>query len=125
MRDGLVEPAELEETRSYLLGVFPYHLQSIDDLAKRLEDLAVYGLPDDHYHRYSERVNAVTRETILEAARRHLDPDHLAIVAVGPREVLAPQLDPLGPVVVHSPQPGATLVEATVAGAPGPGQRDS
>jgi|HubBroStandDraft_3_1064219.scaffolds.fasta_scaffold35318_2 zinc protease len=118
IREALVEPEELEETRSYILGVFPYHLQSIDDLAKRLEDLAIYGLPDDHYDRYFDRVNAVTRETILDVARRHLDPDHLAIVAVGPGEVLQSQLEAFGPVVVHPPQPSAQLSEAAVAGAP-------
>jgi zinc protease len=115
IREDLVEPGELEETRSYLLGVFPYYLQSIDDLAKRLEDLAVYGLPDDHYDRYFERVNAVTRESILAAARRHLDPDHLAIVAVGPGEVLEAQLEALGPVVVHPHEPSAAIAEATAA----------
>jgi zinc protease len=119
IREDLVEPEELEETRSYLLGVFPYYLQSIDDLAKRLEDLAVYGLPDDHYDRYFDRVNAVTRESILAAARRHLDPDHLAIVAVGPGEVLRAQLAALGPVVVHPHEPSAPLAEAAPAAAPG------
>jgi zinc protease len=104
IRESLVEPEELDDTRSYILGVFPYHLQTIDDLAKRLEDLAIYGLPDDHYERYSDRVNAVTRQTVLEVAQRHLHPEHLAIVAVGPVAALKPQLEDLGPVILHQAQ---------------------
>ena len=52
IQDEPVSEVEMEETRSYMLGVFPYTVQSIADLAKRLADLAVYGLPDDYYDRY-------------------------------------------------------------------------
>ncbi|MEA2599924.1 MAG: zinc protease [Acidobacteriota bacterium] len=100
IREALVEPEELEEARSYLIGVFPYTVQTIGDLAKRLETLAVFGLPDDYYTRHLERTATVTREEILEVARRHLDPEHVAVVAVGPAEELEPQLADLGPVTV-------------------------
>jgi len=100
IREELVEPWEMEETRSYILGVFPYTFQTINDLAKRLENLSVHRLPDDYYPRYLERLAAMQREEILEVARRHLHPENLAIVAVGPAEELIPQLEGLGPVTV-------------------------
>jgi zinc protease len=101
IREDLVEPHELEETRSYMLGVYPYTVQTIGDVAKRLETLAIYGLPDDHYDTYPGRLAAVTREKLLEVARRHLDPERIAVVAVGPADTLVPQLAELGPVTVH------------------------
>ncbi len=104
LRQEPVGPGELEDTRSYLIGVFPYTMQTIGDLAKRLETLAVYALPDDYFERYLERVRTVTAEEVLELARRHLHPARLAIVAVGPAESLAPQLAPLGPVTVWTPE---------------------
>jgi zinc protease len=104
VREALVEPEELEETRSYMIGVFPYTVQTIGDLAKRLETLSVYGLPDDYYSWYLERIAGVTREEVLEAARRHLDPEHIAIVAVGPAEALEKQLAGLGPVTIWAPE---------------------
>jgi zinc protease len=110
IREALVETEELEETRSYLIGVFPYTVQTIGDLAKRLETLAVFGLPDDYYTRHLERVASVTREEILEVARRHLDPERVAVVAVGPAEDLEPQLADLGPVRVWSAEGEAQLV---------------
>jgi zinc protease len=102
IREALVETAELEETQSYMVGVFPYTVQTIGDLAKRLETLAVYGLPDDYYTRFLERIDSVTREEILEVARRHLDPEHIAVVAVGPAEALEKQFEDLGTVSVWS-----------------------
>ncbi len=110
IREALVEPAELEETQSYLVGVFPYTLQTIGDLAKRLETMAVFGLPDDYYTRHLERIAGVTREKVLEVARRHVDPERVAVVAVGPAEDLEPQLAGLGPVTVWSPQGEPQLV---------------
>jgi zinc protease len=104
IREAPVEPDELAETRSYIVGVFPYTMQTIGDVAKRLETLTVYGLPDDYYPRYLDRVADLTREELLEAARRHLDPERIAVVAVGPAEVLEPQLAGLGPVTVWSAQ---------------------
>lgn len=100
IREELVEPRELEETLSYVSGVFPYTFQTASDLAKRLETLAVYGLPDDYFERYLKRLPTITREEILTVARRHLHPENIAVVAVGPAETLRPQLEPLGPVTV-------------------------
>jgi len=110
IRESLVEPEELTETQSYLVGVFPYTMQTIGDLAKRLETLAVFGLPDDYYTRHLERIASVTREDILDVARRHVDPERVAIVAVGPADALEPQLQGLGPVAVGYPQAEPQLV---------------
>ena len=102
VRDALVEPDELAETCGYMVGVFPYSLQTIGDVTRRLENLTVFGLPDDYYTRYLEKVATVTREEVQEAARRHLDPERIVVVAVGPAEILEPQFEGLGPVTVWS-----------------------
>ena len=107
IREELVRPSELEETVSYITGVFPYTFQTIGEFAKRLENLAVYGLPDDYYDRYLERIVSVTREELLEVARRNLHPDNIAIVAVGPAESLAPQFEGMGSVTVWPRKPAA------------------
>jgi len=68
--------------------------------------LAVYDLPDDYHapERFLERLEAVTREEIQRVAQEHLHPDQAAIVAVGPAEELAPQLEGLGEIeVVEGP----------------------
>lgn len=105
IREEPVETRELEETLSYMMGVYPYTLQTVGDVAKRLEILSVFGLPDDHYDTYLDRLAAVTREDLLKGARGHLHPDRIAVVAVGPADVLVPQFEEIGPVTVHSRVP--------------------
>jgi len=107
IRADLVEVDELEDTRSYLTGVFPYTLQTIGDLAKRLETLAIYDLPDDYFDDYVAHLGTVSREEVLEISRRHLDPEHIGIVAVGPAELLEPQLEGLGLVQVSGQTSGS------------------
>jgi zinc protease len=104
VREALVEPEELTETAGYIVGVFPYSLQTVGDITRRLETISVFGLPDDYYDHYLERIAAVTREEIREVARRHLDPERIAVVAVGPAEILEPQFEGVGPVTVWSPE---------------------
>ena len=104
VREDLVEPEELAETAGYIIGVFPYSLQTVGDVTRRLETMNVFGLPDDYYDHYLEKIAAVTREDIRELARRHLDPERIAVVAVGPAEILEPQFEGMGPVTVWSPE---------------------
>ena len=103
IREQPVDDDELRETQDYLVGVFPYTLQTIGDLARRLETLAVFDLPLDYYESYPALLYDLSREDLLEAAREHLHPDRLVIVAVGPAEELSPQLEGFGPVTVHQP----------------------
>ncbi|HET9228697.1 MAG TPA: pitrilysin family protein [Thermoanaerobaculia bacterium] len=109
IRDEPVDGQELEETLSYMIGVYPYTLQTVGDVAKRLEILALYGLPDDYYDSYPERLSAVTREDMLRCATEHIHPDRLAITAVGPAELLLPQFEGVGEVTVQrrEPEPAA------------------
>ena len=116
IRESLVEPDELDETRGYMVGVFPYSLQTIGDVSRRLETLTVFGLPDDYYTSYLEKIATVTREEVLEAARRHLDPERIVVVAVGPAEVLEPQFEGMGPVTVWSPEGEPRAAQPVQAG---------
>ena len=97
------EPAELADAVQYLEGVFPYTLQTVESVAQRLSQLAVFGLADDYFDRYFVELREVTPEEVRAVAARHLRPDTSAVVAVGPAAVLVPQLERFGPVAVWSP----------------------
>ena len=103
IREQPVTADELKETQDYLVGVFPYTLQTIDDMTKRLEAIAVFDLPLDYYDSYPAVLADIECDELLETASTHFHPDRLAIVAVGPAEDLEPQLEGFGPVTVHQP----------------------
>lgn len=96
LQDELVTDEELADTQSYLLGIFPYTLQRIEGLAGRLADLALYSLPHDYFAGYLEQVAAVTRDDLQTLARRHLHPDAMGLVAVGPRQQIESRLAAFG-----------------------------
>lgn len=103
LRDEPAEAAELRESRDYLLGVFPYTFQTVSGLVGRLADLAVHGLPDDHWRRSLDEIAATTAEELLELAQRHLDPGKMVVTAAGPAGLVAPQLAGLGEVEIVRP----------------------
>lgn len=103
LRSQPATDSEIEETRSYLLGVFPYGLQTVEGLAARLRDIALHDLPLDHPRRVLDEYRTVDAARLLEVARRHLRPESALVVAAGPAEALAPQLAELGPVRILQP----------------------
>ena len=100
IREEPVGAEELRETQDYLIGTVASSLQTVSAISRRLEILAVHGFPETYYEHYPAVLKDVTSDDVLDAARRHLDPERIAIVAVGPAETLRPQLEGLGPVTV-------------------------
>src|SRR5690606_6683274 len=46
-------------------------------------NIARYGLPEDYYSTYLQRLNALTVEDINAAAKKYIQPDHMHITIVG------------------------------------------
>jgi len=102
--------SEVEETVSYLRGVFPYTLQRMDDLAARLQVLAIHGLPRDHFSQYLEKLGELDPQRLFDTARSHLRPSQMLIVAVGPADTLREQLEAFGDVSTVRPEDADSLL---------------
>ncbi|MEK6373308.1 MAG: pitrilysin family protein [Acidobacteriota bacterium] len=100
IRTGDVEDHELNDTKNYLMGVFPATVQSASDVAGRLLDMELYDLPHDYFDRYRENIAAVSKEDVEQVAKRHIDPDRAVIVIVGNAKQIREPLGDLG-VPVH------------------------
>ena len=83
IRDVDVTADELDLATKYLAGVFPIRYETTGAVASALAVATVYGLPDDYFSTYRDRVAAVTHGDVLAAARAHLHPERLQILAVG------------------------------------------
>jgi len=74
---------ELEAAKRYLTGSFPLRIDSNREIAEYLAGMAFYGLPLDYLDTYVARIDALTREQVHAAFRRHIHPDRLLTVVVG------------------------------------------
>jgi zinc protease len=103
MRAEEIRPDELSLATSYLDGVFPIRYETTDALAAALGNLVVYGLSDDYFDQYRERVRSVAGADVLAAAQAYLHPGRMQIVAVGDPSVVRAPLEKLGigPVAVY------------------------
>ncbi|MEW5982090.1 MAG: hypothetical protein AB1806_06935, partial [Acidobacteriota bacterium] len=59
--------------------------ESSGQVGHALAQLVVHALPDDTFERFSPCVNGSSAADVTRAARLHLDPDRLLVVAVGDR----------------------------------------
>ncbi|MGH7502920.1 MAG: M16 family metallopeptidase [Longimicrobiales bacterium] len=96
LRTDGVSGDEVDNARDYLAGILPLEIETTDQVAVRLADLAVYGLPIDYFSHYRTSIAHVSREAVDRAARDHLDPERFTIVVVGNSTEIADPLAGLG-----------------------------
>lgn len=80
-----IRPDEAGKAQSYLALGLPSEFETSSDLSRRIEELVVYGLPDDYFERYVTNVEAVTVEALRTAAATYIRPSRLVVVVVGDR----------------------------------------
>jgi len=79
-----VTAEELADNQANFIGRLPLQLESNEGVAGALTHIERFGLGLDYYQRFPGLIRALTREQILETAKRFLHPDHLVIAVAGP-----------------------------------------
>lgn len=106
IRQAPITTEELSLATSFLEGVFPIRFETTMAIASALASLVTYGYPADYFDSYRRNISAVTTEDVLAAARAHLHPDRLLVLAVGDPEVIEEPLAKLefGAVIITGPE---------------------
>ena len=81
--DEQVPAAEYQAALNNLVASFPASVQSVQELANRLQTLLIYDMPLDYYNTYREKLAAVTAADVQAIARQRLDPNAMTMVVVG------------------------------------------
>ena len=107
LRDSLapIPSAELELVRARVQRSAVLEFDRPQEILSRALDLEFHHYPADFWQRYAERLEELTPEDIAAAVGRHLNPDRLVVVALGPAAALEAQLAPLGELVRWPPSP--------------------
>jgi predicted Zn-dependent peptidase len=88
---GILAPVpedELSRAKNNVALSYPRDFQSVAQITGQLSELEVYGLPDDYFNSYIQKVFAVTQADVQRVAKKYLNPDKLAIIIVGDRKVV-------------------------------------
>lgn len=94
IRRDLVTEKELADAKSYLIGSLPMKMDSNAKRAALLGYVELFGLGLDYPWRYPEILNKITRDDILNVARKYLDPEKYLLVVVGKQQDISLNLPP-------------------------------
>ncbi len=84
MRSGAFSDDEVDRVRRYLTGAWVFDFQTVEQRAERLLELERFGLPLDDPKDWPDRIAAITPSQVRKAARKHLRPEALCRVELGP-----------------------------------------
>jgi zinc protease len=96
-----IPATELNKTKRYLQLELPSEFETTGNIAMRLSDVALYGLPLDYYNHVVDDIGAVTQTEVQQVAEKYIDPSHLTVLIVGDRKAIEGPIKALniGPVV--------------------------
>ena len=83
MATETVPDDELRRAKDAMILSLPRVFETPGGLAGRFVTVEAFGLPDDYWDRYADRIEAVTAEDVLRISRTCFDPDRLVRVVVG------------------------------------------
>lgn len=79
-----VTEVELADSKANLIGRLPLAMESNSGVAGALLNIERYGLGLDYYRRYPAIIEKVSRDEVMETARRYLNGSGMVIVSAGP-----------------------------------------
>jgi predicted Zn-dependent peptidase len=101
IREEKVPPDEFDRAKRTIVGSFALQLESPQSVLQNVITQKLYGLPDDYWDTYPQKVSAVTQEDVQRVARKYLDLDRLQVVAVGDAKQIAEVLKKYGPLEIY------------------------
>ncbi|MFM8369173.1 MAG: M16 family metallopeptidase [Chloroflexota bacterium] len=75
---------ELADSQANYVGRLPLSLESNGGMVSAILNIHRYQLGMDYYQRYETLVRRVTRDDVVETARKYIDPERLVIATAGP-----------------------------------------
>jgi zinc protease len=96
LRREVVDEAELERAKSYIVLGLPRTFETTGDIAEHVSEVALYDLGWDYFDRFAAQVGAVGAESVHAAVRKWVRPDELSIVVVGDATRIRADLEATG-----------------------------
>lgn len=77
---------ELTESKKNITGGFPLRIASNSDIVQYLAVIGFYDMPLDYLDTFTSKIDAIDKRALLDAYKRHVNPEHFITVIVGGEE---------------------------------------
>ncbi len=98
IRETPVPAGELGDAKSAIVAGFVLGLESSAGVLSRWMEQREYGLPEDYWDTYPQKIQAVAAEDVQRVAKKYVPVDNAQIIAVGDASKIAELLKKFGPV---------------------------
>jgi zinc protease len=85
LKDGPTNE-ELEQSKKNITGGFPLRTASNADIASYIAMIGFYEQPLDYLDTFSEKINKITRDEVMDAYNRRVHPEKMLTIIVGKQE---------------------------------------
>jgi zinc protease len=86
IRQEQVSDLELSDAQAFLTGSFPMRIETSQRIAGFLVAVEYYEVGIDYIEKYPEYINSVTKDDVLRAAKKYLNPENITLVVVADQE---------------------------------------
>ena len=98
IRDVTVPREELDGAKRTVVASFALGLENSAQVLQRWMQQREFGLPEDYWDTYSEKIMAVTAADVMRVAKKYVPYDNVQIIAVGDGDKIRDLLKKFGPV---------------------------
>jgi len=98
IREAAVPTEELEGAKRTLVASFALGLENPAQVLQRWMQQREFGLPEDYWDTYAEKIMAITAADVMRVAKKYVPYDNVQIVAVGDGDKIRDLLKKFGPV---------------------------
>lgn len=100
INDERVPPNELDDARRAIVAGFALSLERPGELLNNVLQAQHFGLPDDYWDKYPDRISAVDAAQVQAAAKKYVDLSHMQWICVGDRKQVRDALAKYGSVTI-------------------------
>jgi len=100
INDEPVPAGELDDAHRTIVAGFALSLEQPSEMLNDYLTVEYYGLPQNYWDEYPDRIAAVDASAVQAAAKKYIDPEHMQWICVGDRKTIQETLEKFGAVSV-------------------------
>jgi zinc protease len=98
LQTNLVSEEEIETAKNSIINSFVFNFEQKSQVMTQVMTLKLQGFADNYLDTYIDNIRKVTKQDLLDAAKKYMDPDKMIIVVVGDEKRFDRPLASLGTV---------------------------